>query len=458
MPPVLALLLCSIFVAALLKLEYRRFKPLSISGWIPTIWLMYCASKALGVWFETGQGYENVNVSAGSPMDRVFLSILIGVGLLILARRKIDWPQIVKDNKWIFFLFLFMLVSVLWSNYPFVSLKRWIKASGTVLMALVILTGPSPLKEIEAIFRRTVFILIPFSMLLIKYFPHYGVRWGRYSGVPMWVGVTVGKNALGVLCMISAFLLIWGWSKRRKEMKQDPSKYDKYEIMGQLVVLALAIWMLRGVQGAYSATSIGVLFIGLATLFTLRGLMANTDFRVITGMFVFITAVGFLLMWGVLSMNPVEVVLSLTGRDTSLTGRTDGIWAPLMVIAMKHPILGVGYGGFWIDYMEFPKMVINEAHNGYLDVFIEVGVVGLIFLVILIFIFFRKGIDMLRYDVEWGEFQIILLLMSLIHNITESSYLRPTLFIWNVLVMLMVACPSKSEAVASQADVQRDFR
>ena len=61
-----------------------------------------------------------------------------------------------------------MLVSILWSDFPLVSFKRWVKTAGTVTMALVLLTDPASLEALEAIFRRTVYILIPFSVILVK--------------------------------------------------------------------------------------------------------------------------------------------------------------------------------------------------------------------------------------------------------------------------------------------------
>ena len=440
MPPKLAFILCTAFVAYLLKLDYHRFKEQSVTIWIPTIWILYCASKNFALWSGTyNYDIENITAAiiAGSPMDRNFLSVLIVIGLLILARRKIDWNQVFKDNQWLFLLFLYMLVSILWSDYPFVSLKRWIRVSGTIVMALVVLTGPSPLAGIEAIFRRMIYILIPFSMLLVKYYPEYGVQYGRWSGEPMWTGTAIGKNELGVLCMISALFLIWTWARRRK---QKEISLAKYETMTHVVLLGLTFWLLRGPGGAFSATSVVVLIIGLAALFTLRRLKPNANVRAMACVFLLVTVVAYF------SIDFLDVITSLTGRDSTLTGRTDLIWSPLISIAMKHPVLGVGYGGFWMHPIVIDPvklMTVNEAHNGYIDVFIELGTVGLILLAVVIVAFFRKATEVFKNDIEWGSFLLAILLMSLLHNITESSFLKSTLLVWNILVILMVAHPGK---------------
>lgn len=440
MQSTLALFFCLIFVAALLKLDHQRFKPRSFVSWIPTLWMLHCASKPFPYWFASGIAAEDITVIEGSPMDRNFLMILIVAGIVVLSRRKTDWNRVILDNQWLFLLFTYMLVSILWSDYPFVSLKRWFKASGTIVMALVVLTGASPLEELKSILRRTIFILIPFSVLLVKYFPQLGMEWGRWSGATMWAGVTTGKNSLGALCMISALYLIWEWAKSRKQTERS---YGNYEMVANLMVLGMTFWLLRGPGGAYSATSIIVLIIGLATLFILRRLRNSKYIVIMACLFLFATGLGYL-MWESLSFNPFTVVASLMGRAPNLTGRTDMIWSPLISVAMKHPVLGLGYGGFWIHPMEFDKFTVNQAHNGYLDVFIELGAVGLILLTVVIVMFFRKAVDVFKYDIEWGSFQLSFLLMSLVHNITESSYLKSTILVWITLIMLMVAYPIKT--------------
>ncbi|HDZ00136.1 MAG TPA: O-antigen ligase family protein [Nitrospirae bacterium] len=439
MPPKLAFILCTAFVAYLLKLDYHRFKEQSITIWIPTIWILYCASKSFGLWFNISSSRDiesmTAAIIAGSPMDRSFLLSMIIVGLIILARRKINWHKIFVDNRWLLLLFFYMLVSILWSDYPFVSVKRWIRASGTIVMALVVLTGPSPLAGIESIFRRMIYILIPFSALLVKYFPEYGVQYGRWSGEASWVGTAIGKNGLGVLCMISALVMIWTFAKSMKQTKR-PSDY--YETMANVVVLGLTFWLLKGPGGAYSATSIVTLIVGIITLFTLRSMKSITKWNLILPF-----GLAFMLM-SFLSINPVALVASLTGRDVTLTGRADMIWSQLIPVFQEHPVIGTGYGGFWISPLSLgPKLTINQAHNGYLDILIELGIVGLILFIIVMIAFYKKAADEFKFDIEWGSFLLTFLLMSLLHNYTESTYIKSTALIWNVLIMLMVACPRK---------------
>src|SRR6266496_2926134 len=191
MPPALVLLACTCFVLFLLRFDLNQQPKVSRALWIPTIWMVICGSKPLSIWF--GFGYDE----SGSALDRVVLSGLLLAGWFILVRRRLDWSSAFKDNVWLMLLLFYMLMSILWSETPGVSFKRWFRELGSIIMALLVLTERSPRQAVESLLRRTVYILIPFSLLLIKYFPNLGVAYGRWSGEQMWVGVTLQKNGLG---------------------------------------------------------------------------------------------------------------------------------------------------------------------------------------------------------------------------------------------------------------------
>ena len=129
MPPQIALLLCIIFIFCLFALDYKRKPNVSISLWIPTLWMMIIGSRYVSQWLNLGTPFESPDrYVEGSPLDRNVFIIFIVAGFFILYRRKIYWSQILKSNAWIFALFIFFGISITWSNFPFVSFKRYIKA------------------------------------------------------------------------------------------------------------------------------------------------------------------------------------------------------------------------------------------------------------------------------------------------------------------------------------------
>jgi O-antigen ligase len=432
MPPIIALMFCMLFVAFLLKLDKAQSRGVSPGLWIATIWTFYCASRPVGVWLSSGS-YE-MDIEEGSASDRIFLSVLLICGIFILARKKLNWVEVIKDNRWIVMLYVFMALSLFWSDYPWISFKRWIKAFGSLLMAFVVLSEASPKAAIETILRRTAYVLIPFSILVIKYFPYFGVEYDRWEGRLMWIGVTTQKNCLGRLCLISAFYLLWKFVRRRQHREL---RVSRVQTCADVAILILALWLLKGPSMyAASATAMVTLIFGVALFLCLvwlkrswKGLGFKLVFPIVS------LGIGLGIAIPLIGGTALADILSILGRDTTFTGRTY-IWGELLPIASKHSILGLGYGSFWIHPPD-TLVGLNEAHNGYLEVFLELGLVGVFLLLGFLFSLCLRAQRALSSDFDWAAFTICLLLMALFHNITEASFGR-TGHIWTVLIFLGV--------------------
>jgi hypothetical protein len=67
-------------------------------------------------------GDENVYLE-GNPIDSYIFGFLIFIGIMILKKRNLNLYDVVNNNKSVLFLFIYSGVSILWSDFPFVSLK-----------------------------------------------------------------------------------------------------------------------------------------------------------------------------------------------------------------------------------------------------------------------------------------------------------------------------------------------
>lgn len=401
--------------------------------WLPTLWLLYTASKPISVWF----GVRSSDPEAGSTLDRTFLLVLMFLAVVILIRRKYDWRATLADNKWLAVLIVFTLISVVWSPMIFTSFKRWSRELAALLMAFVVASEPSPRKAMESILRRTTFILIPFSLTLIKYFPALGRQYGKYSGAGMWVGVTTQKNGLGRLCMVSVFFLIWSLIRRRQGT--NPSAW-KYQTHLELFILLIALYLFRGPSGAYSATAIaavivGMLVYGIFLLMKKRGVIPRRQTVTVVTLVLIIFGTATLFIGG----TNLKFVVSSLGRDSTLTGRTE-VWAVLLPLAMSRPVLGHGFGGFWTQKIR--TELITEGHNGYLDILLDTGFIGLLLMAGFIISSARRGHGELYKDWDWGIFWLCLILMVLIHNVTESSLNTLTSHLTAIILFLTVSASS----------------
>lgn len=447
MPPQVALLLCIAFVFYQLRAD-RPKTNVSWALWIPTLWFLYSASRPLIYWLGAGTITEGNPLEDGSTVDRSFLTILILLGTAVLVSRPVKWDLFKREHAWLIALYVYAMLSAVWADITlYVSLKRFVKFVGGVLMALVIFSEAVPREALVTVFKRLVYILVPFSLVLIKYFPALGRAYTPHSGGTMWIGVTGTKNGFAGLCMISAFFLIWNYIVNRRE--RNPSRF-KLESFTYLSILMMSLYMLRA-DGAYSATALVCLPVGLLTLLLLvrfrkRQLKGATGIFLVPLVLVFFvgTCLPFV---GTSSMSSVAALL---GRDGTMTGRSE-IWASLTPHALGNAFLGHGYGGFW-SWEMLTQGLLNEAHNGYLAVILELGFVGLCLLFALCVSYYRK----LRLELwqpgafGWAAFGIGLLLMLVLHEITEAAFLVASDVIWMSLIFVCIG-NSGVETTASGA-------
>jgi O-antigen ligase len=114
------------------------------------------------------------------------------------------------------------------------------------------------------------------------------------------------------------------------------------------------------------------------------------------------------------------------GRNATLTGRTDA-WPQFLKLA-KNPLVGVGYESFWLgDRLQKVWVIsgglkINEAHNGYVEVLLTLGWVGLAFMGVLIATGYRNVIAAYRLDPEANNLRIAWFLAAVITGLTESAF------------------------------------
>jgi exopolysaccharide production protein ExoQ len=447
MPPRLILGICFVFIAFLLRIDRKKSKDVSWTAWIPTIWMLYCASRPIAAWLNSGS-LADADVAEGSPMDRNFMLLLLGMCIFVLGKRGISWSQLFRENTWLFVFFGYMALSVVWSDYSFVSLKRWIRACGCIVMAGVMLTEKNPRQALEASLRRTAYILIPLSAVMVKWFSEQGQDYNQWTGERMWVGVTTQKNCLGRLCLIAGFFLFWEFFKRWRH-KDAPRV--KYENIADASVMGLTVWLLLG---SHSATSLAVLmFISGVYLVIwrfrdyLKHAAGSIEAAIVAGLV--IIGAAYMLFGNAL----LGLIVGSLGRDLTFTGRTD-IWALLIPIAKQHIILGLGYGSFWIN-SPLPWPGLNEGHNGYLDVTLELGLVGLAILLAFLASYYRKARLALTKDFDMAAFNICFLLLAVIHNCTETSFARSTTHLWVVLVIVALVSPRIYRLAARQAKAEK---
>jgi len=155
------------------------------------------------------------------------------------------------------------------------------------------------------------------------------------------------------------------------------------------------------------------------------------------------------LVWGmvaasccVLFLGVGGIVLTALGRDASLTGRTD-VWRTVLPYA-ANTWVGAGYENFWIgDRMRlFERLLggLNQAHNGYIEVYLNIGVVGLTLLAAIIVVGYQNILYGLQRDPRAGGLRMAFFMICLIYNFTEASFkmMSP---VWLLFILSAAALP-----------------
>jgi exopolysaccharide production protein ExoQ len=430
-----ALLLCTAFVLFLLGVEKRASRGVSLAAWIPTAWTLIAASRPLATWL-VGPVHVTGGNESGSVLDRWTLIGLAVMGIVVLARRRFDWLGAMRRHGWLLALLGYMFLSTFWSKITLIAMIRWARECVAIIMALVMMSEANPRQALASLFRRCAYILLPFSFVLIKYYPALGRRYGTYSGTEMWTGVTGQKNELGRLCMISVFFLLMALYLR---WRGRPPRDGRYQAWADVCIGFLGLYLLIGSD---SATSLATLIVGVAIFLGLRWFQRLKFSVPQVGL---LALVLFLVAYGVsvpfLQGSNVAAFTSALGRDETLTGRTE-IWANVMPARSQQPLLGYGFGSFWTDARR-QLYEIPTAHNGYLDILLELGEVGLAFYTAWLLSCARQLHHSIAQDYDWASLGICLLLMGLVYNATESALNSLTDYMTAVVVLAVFVVPSK---------------
>lgn len=418
------------FIAVLFGRDIRRR---SVTGalWIPFIWLFLTGSRHFSEWLAVfGFQMGGVNVEDGSPVDSAVYGLLILAGFCVLYQRRVSFSEVAQNNRWLIFYLAYCFLAILWSEYPLVSLKRWLKVIGHPVMVMVILTEPNPEEAIIQLLKRCAYAWIPISILFIKYFPQFGRGFDSWTGMPSNTGITTNKNMLGLDLFILCTFFFWYFLKVRG---QEKSKERRDELILIGLFGCMIGWLFHM---AHSATAIVGSTIASALILIFSSARANP--RYITGYLV--GAAAFCVVGeGVFGLY--TGFLGLLGRNPTLTDRTL-VWHTLLQ-AKINPILGTGFESFWlgehIQQSFWPgwAFVPNEAHNCYLETYLNLGLIGLVLMVgWMITAYYRARRDVIA-GLNWGRFRLGFIVAIIFYNWTEANFrgLDPLYFLFFLISM-----------------------
>jgi exopolysaccharide production protein ExoQ len=448
MPPILALLLWFALLLALLRFDPAKEPGVSTALWLPVIWFFIVGSRLPSQWVgEVGQRAVE-NMEQGNALDRSIYSLLILLAFGILISRSFEWKKLFVANAALTAFLSFALLSVLWSDFPFIAFKRWFRDLGFYLMILVALSDPRPSEAVRTLLRRLCFLLIPLCILLNKYFPEMSKEYDQWTGQGYFIGATTSKNMLGLLCVVSGLFFFWDvltrWDNRRE-------RRTRWIIRVNLALLAMTLWLL---SMAGSATSSVCFALGCSVIAAAHNGTIKRHPAILTALIPVGICLYLLLQFG-FGMDILAALAEAIGRNPDLTGRTH-IWS-VVLGTNTDPVVGTGYESFWLG----PRLRwvweraggVNEAHNGYLEVYLNLGLVGLCLLAGFLIASYRTVCRRFRAAASLGSLSLALWTTLLFYNVTESAFSGQLL--WIVFLLGVIVVPGRSKrSPANQTSIE----
>lgn len=434
----IATIVCFVVIASLFALDrdapgrgtLGRSARVSPQLWIPTVWMLINGSRSLTQWLHPGAADPGAMQSAeGSPLDAAFFGLLVLAGIVVLNFRTRRAGELLRRNLPVILFFCYCGVSIFWSDYSFIALKRYSKAIGDLVMVLVVLTEADPLAAIKCFFKRVTFILLPLSALLIYFYPGLGTAFDPVDRVTMYVGVTTFKNLLGMIAMVCGISSVWSFLGAYAG-PQMPRR-ARHLLAHGLMVLTTVFLLLK----CDSMTSFSCF--GLASGVMFMATQRWTKRKPGRIHLVFAGALAVPLFALFLDSGMVHML----GRKPNLTDRTY-IWQAVLAMH-SNPFVGRGFESFWMGstlqrVWDLSVHGIQEAHNGYLEVYINLGWIGLLFLAGMIVTAYPKILATLRRTPRLGQLALAYFSAGLIYSLTEAGF-RMMNPIWIAFLLAIVS-------------------
>ncbi len=379
----------------------------------------------------TSEGNLQIQLTTGFIYASIFA--------LMLFKMERVTPFLGKNIILILFL-LIPLFSVAWSVSPDATIRRGIALVGSSFFAIYLAFALPPERALRLLATAYAVTAIA-SMAMIFVMPVYGThQFGEYAG--LWRGMFANKNELGAAMAMGTILLLLC------------PKYSRNERLLSWFCLAISLLLL--IKSESRTAWVAILAVGLVVMPVrwISGHGLKTKLRVtIFAMLGLSAAIGIASHSG--------QILEFMGKDATLTGRT-GVWEVAFDRALERPILGYGFRAYWtpenkrrLKPTEDWSDGIGHAHNTYIDLMVELGLLGIFsfaaLLIILIVRILRRLANTRDVINLWA---VACTIFILVRGFAESTILQHADIHWIFFVYFFVLLNPSTQRQTSFASTQ----
>lgn len=400
------------------------------------IMLMLSLILQLGFFSMPGWGDQVGEISDEAAFIKsltIITPILIGGLLLIFSKTKekrlfkLLLMQFFEKNKFLLSLYALGIFSSVWSAWPFESLARSLSSgifciSVGILSALyVIYSNNYRIIENVLIDIHIISVILLSALLFISFVnPEISYRYDGRLG-----GVIIPTNNLGAYCAAIIILAI---------SALKAYKFNKVFIISGVVSI-IVLYLTHSRTSSILALIIG----GFASLYcsNRNGLFSSNKLRPV----LIVLLISFVV--AILGFNSDDIIEYLL-RDNQIDEFASGsdrtnIWSTVLEhVTISSFVFGHGYAMLTEAGSASYGALTNltHAHNGYLQVFAGLGIIGLMLLFLFIVTIFKFIFNIKKRRLISDKSLLYYFVFLLMHNISEASFgfqIYPQLFFFLLL-------------------------
>lgn len=358
------------------KMGIRRVAPPGATERLLAVSVMLLESGAFSTLSLT-EGQISIQ-AGGSVVWQIFWVLVYMVTLGLLYRHCSGFlRQIFQAWPLVAFVALAVL-STMWSHDPGLTFRRGFALSFSVVFGFYLAKRFS-LREQLHLLAWVCGICIFFSTLFQLL--HVGSAVSNMAGA--WYGVFVDKSIFGLMMALS--VLVFMLLAKAEPRRRWPMRLA---LLSALVLMLLS----RSVTPLVATV---LMFI----LLPLSGILRKSFGKAVAGM-VLVSIVGMAALFWV--FTHWGVFTTAVGRGPTMSGRLQ-LWALCVVVALRKPWFGYGYGAFWFGtdgpswrIWKAMGVWIAHAHNEFLQTWLDLGLVGVALLLLILALYIIRAANLVR--------------------------------------------------------------
>jgi exopolysaccharide production protein ExoQ len=378
------------------------------------------------------EGSTNLVTSGDRRFEIILSSLYLAVAMIgfIHLRRTVRAALSVPA---LIGLLILAILSSIWADLPGLVLRRTIGLAGATLFGLV-LAAQLDFEEQLNVLRRVFRIAVTLTLAAWALGPVLGINIVSGESTTIkgyqvqieegaWRGIFNHKNALGAAMALAILIEL-----------SAPVHTMKSKVSRALCITCYACLLAL----SHSITSTVSMFLTILFMFSLKAF--RHQYRLIVPTLLLLTICS----TAVIALNATSIT-GILGRSADLSGRVE-LWHWVGAMILNRPMVGYGFSGFWKGASDYSDVIETRigwspeyAHNGYLEITLSLGVVGLFLFLWSAGTGLRRAIGLAKTAESAQElWPLAFLIFFLIHNLGECTILWQNSLEWAICVATIV--------------------